>query len=309
MSPAALASADPPIAQRTFRAMNSDIDLFAAGASASKLARAEQWLAAYEQRFSRFSPLSELSRLNAAAGRPFMASPALFRMVELALSLARRSGGLFDPTVLSALDAAGYDRTFELLEPRTRGRTPAHKCSWRDVELEPRQREIRMPEGCGIDLGGIGKGWAVDRMATIIGARCLVNGGGDVFAGERPAPGSPWRIGVADPFEPERDAFVLHVENRGVATSSSLKRRWLASGLWAHHLIDPRTGRPADSDAVQVTAIASTATEADYHAKVALLMGAAAGVDYLNREPHLAGVVFRRDGKVFESDSFEQFQE
>jgi thiamine biosynthesis lipoprotein len=287
----------------TFRAMNSDIELMAADSSAPRhLALAHRWLRAYEERFSRFKPLSELSRLNASIA-PFQASRALYRLVELALALSVRSGGLFDPTVLPLLDAAGYDHSFELIEKRQSHHSPARRrFTWRDVSLDPQSRTITMPAECRIDLGGIGKGWAVDRLATILGDRYLVNGGGDIYAGAGPEPGEPWRIGIADPFAPDRDITVLAVERRGVATSSTLRRRWLADGFWEHHLIDPRTGKPSGSDAVQVTVIAQTATEADYHAKVALLLGVEAGLQHLNREPVVEGLIFRSDGAPFETN-------
>ncbi len=300
----------PPLVKSTFRAMNSDIELFAVGApGVRRLAHAQRWLAAYENRFSRFRTLSELSRLNAASGRSFRASPALFPLVELALALAERSEGRFDPTVLPALDAAGYDRSFELVDGASKSRRASRRhFTWRDVELDPETRTITMPLGCGIDLGGIGKGWAVDRLAAILGNPCLVNGGGDVHAGASFDGETPWLIGIAEPFDPEHDVAILALQNRGVATSSTLKRRWLADGLWAHHLIDPRTGRPSDSDAVQVTVIAPTTTEADYHAKVALLQGTEGGIAYLNREPEVEGMAFRHDGVAFETTGFSEYK-
>src|SRR4051794_33217701 len=100
------------------RAMNSDIELLSGAPDAvRRLRRAERWLYAFEARFSRFVALSELSRLNASAGRPFLASPRLFALLSLALDLARRSDGLFDPTVLASLIASGYDRSFEHVPP------------------------------------------------------------------------------------------------------------------------------------------------------------------------------------------------
>ena len=110
-------SASEPASQlvrRDVRAMNTDIELVCTGGGAERrLERAAKWLDAYEARFSRFKSTSELSALNASAGEPFVASPQLFRLVELSLELARRSDGLFDPTILRALEAAGYDRSFE----------------------------------------------------------------------------------------------------------------------------------------------------------------------------------------------------
>jgi thiamine biosynthesis lipoprotein len=292
------------------RVMNSDIELVCGAPDATgRLGRAARWLHAYEQRFSRFVALSELSRLNASAGRPFVASPALFGLVRLALALAERSGGLFDPTVLSDLTRAGYDRSFELV-PQSRAvlqTSSGRRFSWRDVELDAASRRITMPEGCGIDLGGIGKGYAVDRLAAMLGRTALVNGGGDVYASGRPPDEGAWQVGVTDPFRRERDLLVLRVVDRGVATSSSLRRRWRIGDAVMHHLIDPRTGRPSASDAVQVTVVALTATEADYLAKVTLLLGAAEGLEALNREPEAEGVIVRSDGAVLQTDGLRRF--
>ena len=94
---------------------------------------------------------------------------------------------------------------------------------------------------------------------------------------------------------------MLCVVDRGVATSSSLKRRWQANGLVLHHLIDPRTGRPSDSDAVQVTVVAESAVMADFHAKVALLQGVEAGVTYLDAVPHVEGLVVGSNGAAVQS--------
>jgi len=292
------------------RAMNSDIELLSGAADASRrLHRAERWLQAYEARFSRFLRLSELSRLNASAGRSFVASPRLFALVRLALERAERSGGLFDPTVLAHLVTSGYDRSFDLVPPvrsAPQGASQRH-FTWRDVSLEAATRCIVMPEGCGIDLGGIGKGWAVDRLAAMLDTPCLVNGGGDVYAGGTPPDDDAWRVGIADPFHSERDLIVLRVVDRGVATSSSLKRRSRVGDAMLHHLIDPRTGRPSDSDAVQVTVVAPTTTEADYLAKVTLLRGAAQGLEALNSEPEAEGVIVRSDGLVLQSEGLSLF--
>src|SRR6185436_17010833 len=179
--------------------------------------------------------------------------------------------------------------------------------TWRDVSLDAVSRRILMPEGCGIDLGGIGKGWAVDRLAAMLGTPCLVNGGGDVYAAGTPSDDDAWRVGVADPFRAERDLVMLRVIDRGVATSSSLKRRWRVGDAMLHHLIDPRTGGPSNSDAVQVTVVAPTATGADYLAKVTLLRGAAGGLAGLNDEPDAEGVIVRSDGFVLQSDGLTAF--
>jgi thiamine biosynthesis lipoprotein len=301
----------PPPVKRELWSMNSEVTLVCCQADAERrLDRAERWLVAYENRFSRFLVTSEMSRLNRSAGRPFRASPALFEQVQLALSLARRSGGVFDPTVLRDLEAAGYDRSIELIPPLGENRRPSRRreVSWRDVEADASTRTISLPAGAGLDLGGIGKGWAVDRLVAILGRPCLVNGGGDVYVAGRPPGDEAWLVGVADPFAPEQDLMVLMCEDRGIATSSTLKRRWRVGDAYLHHLIDPRTGRSSESDAVQVTAVASTGTLADFHAKVALLLGVEAGLRYVDREPEVEGLIVGTDGSRFESGGLDRYR-
>jgi thiamine biosynthesis lipoprotein len=296
--------------ERQFRAMNSDISLLSPRADAeTRLERAERWLHAFERRFSRFQPDSELSRLNQHAGEPFRVSPALYHLVQLALGFARESGGLFDPTILRQLEQSGYDRSFEEI-PLSRPadpRTAASRTTWRDVGMDAPCRTVTLPETSGIDLGGMGKGWAVDRLARILGSPSLVNCGGDVFASGMPPDDTDWRVGVADPFAPDDDLTVLRVRDRAVATSSSVKRRWKVGDRFVHHLIDPRTGAPSDSDAVQVTVVADTAVLADIHAKVALLSGVAAGLAYLERAPGVEGLVVDARGRTFRSRGLSEY--
>ncbi len=293
----------------TLRAMNGEVELICGRAAAgSRFGLAAGWLRGFEARFSRFDPCSELSRLNAAPGRPFVISPSLLRLVTLSLSLAERSGGLFDPTVLRSLEAAGYDRSFELIGAGQPSDAPrVRDYSWRDVSVDEASRSVWLPPGAGIDLGGVGKGFAADRLAAILGSPCLVNAGGDVCASGAPDDGDAWLAGIEDPFEPERDLAVLAVIDRGIATSSRLRRRWLDGRRWSHHLIDPRSGGPSGSDAVQVTVIAANTVEAEYHAKVALLLGANAGRDYLDSQPDVEGLIVEQGGSLLVTRGFEAY--
>ena len=283
--------------------MNSEIELAAGGPRAEQgLARAERWLAAYEGRFSRFRILSELSLLNRSEGEPVRVSLPLLQLIDLSLHFARRSNGLFDPTVLRDLEAAGYDRSFEQLAPKPARRQKRRAVSWQEIRVDRAARTVTLPAGAGIDLGGIGKGWAIDRMASMLGKPCLVNGGGDVYAGGQPPGEDCWLVGIADPFAPERDIIVLRVCDRGVATSSTVRRRWQVGDAFFHHLIDPQTGLSSTSDAVQVSVVASSALLADFHAKVALLQGAVAGLAYLNSAPAVEGLIVCRDGTILQSN-------
>lgn len=289
--------------------MGTDIALTCVQESpaARRLGRAERWLRGYEDRLSRFIPYSELSRLNASAGRPFQVSPLLFEFVRLSLRLAHRSGGVFDPTLLHQIEGAGYDRTFEEIKTGRRVATTAAGPTFRSVRLEEKTRTIALPAGAGIDSGGIGKGYAADRLASILGSPCLVDAGGDIAAHGNPPDAEAWRIGVQDPFRPERDLAMLRVTDRGVATSSTMKRRWQTQMGEAHHLIDPATGAPARTNAAAVSVVAENATMADFHAKVALLKGVEGGLDYLNSEARVEGLIVDNDRQVFRTCALDRY--
>lgn len=294
------------LARRSFRAMNIDIELMlpASQSAERKLSRAERWVHAFERRFSRFIPTSELSRLNASPSDAVSVSPMLYELLETCLEFAERSNGLFDPAVLADLEAAGYDRTFAAVG--LAGAVSAASedgYSYRDVSLGHSDRTVRRPQGLKLDIAGIGKGWAVDRLARYLGSDCLVNAGGDIFAAGTPLEGPAWLVGVENPFRPEEDLLLLALNDRGIATSSTLKRRWrTAAGADAHHLIDPRRRRPSDTDLAAVTVVAATATLADFHAKVALLLGSIAGRRYMEDEAGVDGVVVCLDGAVALTD-------
>lgn len=151
--------------------------------------------AEWERRLSRFRPDSELSRLNADAGRPVVVSHLLFEVLEAALRAARATAGLYDPTLLRALERLGYDRSFEQVGvdvPAAPGPVPPGG-GWRRVELDPKGRTVTLPPGVGVDLGGSAKGMAVDaaveRLRTLGIGAAMVSAGGPA----RPRPPAGWR--------------------------------------------------------------------------------------------------------------------
>jgi FAD:protein FMN transferase len=261
-----------------FRAMGTDITLIAgAGNSPATFRRACRQVALIfdieEKRFSRFRAESELSHVNSRAGGWIEVSSAFAKLTRFSLEAARETDGLFDPTVLPAMIAAGYDRDFDEVIAGARGALhPPRPCGrWRDVEIE--DRSLRLPHGVGLDFGGVAKGWTVDLAAEAADSCGLtwavVNAGGDLrIAGRPPAPGI--EVGVEDPERPELEAMRLVVDAGALATSSILARVW---GPDLHQLIDPRTGAPARTDALQATTWATSCARAEILAKLALLTG------------------------------------
>ncbi len=286
---------------QTFRAMSTEVTVAAPGLSAS----AERDLAhvvavvfaAAEQRFSRFRADSELSRLNRAGG-PTPVSPALLAALVAARAHAARSGGLFDPTIARALEAAGYDRPFARgALDRAAPPAPQAPARFADVAIDEAARVVACPPGVALDLGGVIKGRTVDEAARLLPAVGFIDAGGDAaLRGDGPD-GDGWEVDVEDPADARRVVVTLRVRDRAVATSAPNRRRWRAGDVHAHHLIDPRTGRPAVTDLAQATALAATAEDADVAAKVAFLLGADAGARWLERAG-LAGVLLGVDGAV-----------
>lgn len=284
-----------------FRAMNTDIALLAPTAGPDFEGAADlvgDIFREIENRLSRFRDESELCALNAAQGSPFRASPLLFQVVCLAVQAARASDGVFDPTVLTSLEHAGYDRSFERL---TEGRTPrsdrdSPSPDYRSVQCDPRTRTIRLTAGHRLDLGGIGKGYAVDRAlaATAFLGDRMIAAGGDVAARGRVTLREPWTVELEDTGDLGPRTITLR--DAAVATSTTLRRRWERGGHVYHHLIDPRTGRPSISPLRTVTVVAPTCVQADVGAKTALLLGER-GMDFLD-ERGLHGFGVRLDGST-----------
>jgi FAD:protein FMN transferase len=264
----------------TFRAMGTDVTLLApVDANPATFDRAsrevEQTFAREDLRFSRFRPDSELTRVNASAGRWVSVSPRFAAVTGFALEAARTTRGLFDPTVLPALIAAGYDRDFDEVLAGARGRLRSTSPCGRFSEVRLKRCRLFAPSGIALDFGGLAKGWTVDiavAAAIAVGLSwALVNAGGDLrVAGASPPEGI--EVGVEDPDNRDDGVLRVRLVRGALATSSVRVRAW---GVGLHHLIDPRTGAPADGNVVQSTVWAETCAAAEILSTWALLEGPA----------------------------------
>ena len=229
--------------RRRFHAMGTDCELFLKARPRPEALRAmadAQWeVRRLESIFSRFDADSELSELNRRG--TLRVGPELLDVVDIALAARDRTGGRFDPTVHDALVAAGYDRTFEEVSAEERGDnhrpSPALRCAG-SVRVDRRTRSIELDPGVHLDLGGIAKGYAVDRAAQILGevGPCLVDAGGDIAAR-----GRGWPIGL----DTGDGTLTLELGDGAVATSGRDRRHWTRGSEELHHIIDPATGLPS----------------------------------------------------------------
>lgn len=258
------------------------------------LGAAQEEVAACERELSRFDAASDLSRLNAAGGRWTPVGRRLLETLSLALDAREDTGGRFDPTVLPALAAAGYDRSFELLEERE-ARQPDDWRAGTSIELDTRSGRARLEPGSSVDLGGIGKGYAAGRALgamlavspTLAGG--LVDLGGDIaVSGESPE-GGPWLIAVADPRRVGETLAVLALESGGVATSGRDARRF-GPGRSLHHLIDPETGESALSGPLTVTVVAPDPVAAEVHATTLAIAGPGEAEAHIAARPRLSAL-------------------
>jgi thiamine biosynthesis lipoprotein len=299
----------------TFHAMGSDIRLLIgsrlAPTAPEPLVAADReraFVFSFAQRLSRFRPDSELSALNADPRTVVPASPLLRVAVQAGLWAAERSGGLVDPTLVPALERTGYSGSMDGVEPASLtealagapARRPARAdpaARWRAISVDDRAGMIERPPGVMLDTGGTGKGLCADAVAHRLAgyARFVVDCGGDIAVGGVGAQLEPYEIQIEHPLT-SAPVGVVRLGHGGVATSGLNVRIWRnREGGFSHHLLDPSTGMPAWTGLIGVTALGSTALEAETLSKLALLSGPHGARDALSEH---GGVIVHDSGEV-----------
>jgi thiamine biosynthesis lipoprotein len=246
---------------------------------ARDLVRAET--TAMDEACSRFRPDSELSRVNALAGEPVHVSALFAEVVSAALRAAAATAGDVDPTCGAGLEAVGYDRDIEVLWEDD-VRIVVHEYlpapGWQTIGWNPATRTLRVPEGCRLDFGAVAKALSADRAAATVadelGCGVLVSLGGDI-ATAGPAPDKGWRIRVTDDHRDGEEApgQTIAMHTGALATSSTTVRRWQGQSGPLHHVLDPRTGRPATTCWRTVSVTAATCVDANTAATATLVRG------------------------------------
>ena len=293
----------------TFRAMNSDIVMVAENEPSraeAGFAAARNFIEASERRFTRFSEQSELSSLNRSAGHWFQASPDFFDVIREALFYFRKTNGLFDPSILPSLRQAGYVQSMDEIRrlgaaPQPASQPPASSSTFDSIELNEADSSIRLPADMQIDLGGIAKGWIAERAARLLSqyaSACAVSAGGDMFLIGYPNGQDFWEVGLEDPRDPQVDISVLEAQAGAIATSSVVKRAWKQGNVSRHHLIDPRTGEPANTSWLSVTVLAPHAAAAETFAKAFLIAGEAETRWLAEQNPELTVLAVDKDGNL-----------
>ena len=282
------------------------------------LDEAPAWFEEWEAALSRFRPESELSRLNRQTGSFVRVSDTLWAVYRAAVEAEKRSQGLVTPTVYASMEKIGYTHSLTGQQPPFFTPIPDPEASWipapipslAAITADPQSQALRIPSHARLDFGGIAKGWAAHQALERLQAfgPALVDAGGDLAVGKPPLKSGAWPVGIEDAFQPGHIRENLQLAGCGVATSGRDYRRWQQGDVWRHHLIDPRTGLPADTDILTATVIAPTAMEAEMAAKTVLILGSQAGLSWLEGQPGYAGLLLLENGGTLESQRFEMYR-
>jgi thiamine biosynthesis lipoprotein len=261
---------------------------------------------------SRFRLNSELSQLNRTFDQPIKVSKVFWDVFQTAQQADILSDGLVTPTVLDSMIEAGYDRPFDmLLQGQSASMLSAismdHPLSM--VVADDLNQTITLLQGVHLDFGGVAKGWAAHQTVEKLKKHgpCLMNAGGDIAISGPRMDESPWAIGVSNPFETGSDLEVLQVKRGGVASSGKDRRHWNQNGVFRHHIINPYTGQPAETDLLRVTVLAPTVMEAEAAAKTAFILGYEKGLEWIESRSEFASVMILETGELIHSQRMYEY--
>lgn len=276
------------LARASWQALGTSVELLLTDRDELARSRAivELELQRIDRACSRFREDSEITRVNACAGRTVGVDPLLVEALEVALRGAELTDGDLDPTVGAALDLVGYDRDWRLLEPDsppTRAEQAPHllatvRRGWETVQVDHNRSTLRISPGVKLDLGATAKAWAADRATRAVhnatGCGVLVSLGGDI-ATAGPAPARGWSVHVTDDHRnrPDAPGQTISISSGGLATSSTTVRRWRHGGRTMHHILNPGTGEPVAEVWRTVSVAAIDCTDANIAATAAIVRG------------------------------------
>lgn len=261
-----------------------------------------------EQRMTIHQPGSEIDAVNDQAGKqPVPVGADTFEVVKKALEYARISSGKFDPTIQPIVSL------WKIGSPEARVPAPGEIAAklplvgYLAVQLDEQAHSIYLPApGMGLDLGGIAKGYAADEAAAILRANgvqnALISLGGNIYALGHYPNGKPWRIGIQNP-ENERDSYIAVIEatNETLVTSGAYERYLDVNGKRYHHIIDPASGYPAETDVLSSTIITTRSIDADALSTSVFILGREKGMQLIEQLPGIEAVVIDKNHKVYVS--------
>lgn len=300
----------------TFPAMGTEVEIgivadeVSNDTAAADLLQARTEIERLERLLSRFLPTSDISRLNEQPGAWIQVQAETARVLRLAEQACQQTDGLFNPCLGAWMEHHGYHESFHLgldrpdaenVEATARPQLPSPAL----VTYESSSNnQFRLQAGYRIDVGGIAKGWIMERAADLLRQRgyrqFVCSAGGDMVCEGRNNT-EPWTVGIASPTVPNESVLTLRVESCCIATSGTYRRRWKVGDRDLHHILDPWSGQPAESDVVSCTVVHKSLVAAEVMAKVFLLLGIEQGREWISQRPNRGWVAITRAGEVVDS--------
>jgi thiamine biosynthesis lipoprotein len=270
--------------ERNVYAMGTEYTMDLYGANSTKLAgaaeQASEEVKRIDQLLSNYIPDSELSKVNREAyDHPVAVSPELFSLLQQCMTYSRESDGSFDITVGPLMKVWGFYKGTGRLPHRAEIRTALSRIGYQDVELDAAHHTVQFRKaGMSLDPGGIGKGYAVDKMASVLRKNgitsALISGGGSSIYGIGAPPDDPrgWYIRIRDPKNEKKTAAEIYLKDNSVSTSGNYEKFFFAEGKLYSHIMDPRTGYPAEG-MLSVSVIAPRTLDSEIWAKPYYILG------------------------------------
>lgn len=295
------------VARARFFAFNTFVMLDAYGdetACREALGAARDACRTYERLFSRTLPHSDIARVNAARGEAVEVDPRTFDMLEHALRYCAASDGAFDVTVGPLVRLWDFKRG-GIADGNALADAARH-VDWHGVELlrEGGLCLVRMRDPqAALDAGGIAKGWIADELSALLSSfelpGFIVNLGGNVVVSGAKPTGAAWRVGIRDPRKPDNLLGAVSLREGSAVTSGTYERSFRANGTLYHHVLDPRTGMPVETDAAGVTVIARRSIDAEGFSTTLLALGVKRGCAFARaRDEILQAFFVNADGVV-----------
>jgi thiamine biosynthesis lipoprotein len=256
-----------------------------------------------------FLPDSEISRVNASAGLgPAVVSEETFGILKMAHSISQLSGGAFDITIGPLVRLWSVTSQHPQVPPPEAIAESLQLVGYRHLKLEKERLTCFLPKKAqALDLGGIAKGYAADRAAAIyrecgVGSSLIDIGGNVNLIGGKPG-GGLWVVGVQDPCGKRGDIIgTLRLTDTSVVTSGGYERGFSADGVWHHHIIDPRSGYPSQSDIASITVMATRSIVADALSTAAFVLGTERGVRLLEEFGQVEAILVKKDRSILVTD-------
>ncbi len=251
----------------------------------------------YENLFSRTIPTSDVSRINGAQGEAVAVAAETAQLVARALTYCEKSGGVFDVTTGCLTRLWDFHQGI-VPEKQTLQQAVQH-VDWHTVsvfqENDTWYAQLADPDAA-LDVGGIAKGWIADELGKYLQhegfANFLINLGGNVLAHGHNAQGKPWTIGITNPFPDQSENVVVRCTGESVVTSGTYERCFQKNGVFMHHILDPRTGLPAVTDAVGATIVCEKSIDAEGFSTTALALGVENGLAFCKAQPEIISAIF-----------------